>query len=82
MSKKKVFTLPGGEIFEEYFSNSLDSRYSEIGQNRFIIPASWDIFGQLMDHVFSINDVVYLMTGLTSIEREMGYWYRSDEPIL
>ena len=80
-TNKKVFVLPGGEFYQKFFSASEDPRYAEIGQNRFIIPTTWDHHDQLLDQVFSKNDVVFLQNSISSSDKEKGNWYRSDETI-
>ena len=80
-SNKKVFTIPGAAVYEKFFSNSADPRYAEIGQNRFIIPSSWDQFTQFLQQVFSKDDLVWLSNTIMAEQKEFGNWYKSDEPI-
>ena len=76
----KVFVYPGAEFHQKAFSTSEDPRYRTIGQNRFIIPSSWDHFDQLLQQVFSEDKLIYLVETLDSSEKAVGHWYRSDEP--
>ena len=80
-SNKKVFVPPGAEYYGKLFSSSADQRYAEIGQNRFMVATSWDHYYQLLQQVFSINDVVYLSNGLDPEEEKEGNWYISDETV-
>ena len=76
-----MFTVPIAGFYEKFFSHSADPRYAEIGQNRFIIPSSWDQFNQLLQQVFSKDDLVWLSNTIMSDQKEFGSWYRSDEPV-
>ena len=81
-SNKKVFTIPGGEPYQNFFATSVDPRYAEVGQNSFIVPSTWDDWEALLEQVFSKNDVVYLTTGVSSEERAKGKWFESDESMM
>ena len=81
-SNKDVFYLPGGEFHKIQFSTSADARYREVGQNRFLIPESWDQFMEFSKRIFSDNDLVLLRDTLYSSIKGLGSWYRSDEEVM
>ena len=72
---------PGSEYYANFFSTSVDQRYEEIGQNRMTVASSLEHFDQLIEQVFSTNDVVFLANTLFGEQRAKGNWYRSDEPV-
>ena len=77
-SNKKVFYIPGGGIVQDWMATSSDPSYAEIGKNRFIVPESWDQFYQMLEQVFSSNDLI-LLDLADEVDFSFGVWYRSDE---
>ena len=65
----------------KHFSTSMDERFAEIGENRFIIPTSWQEYIELSKQIFSKNDVVALSTALFKFQKAMGISYKSEEPM-
>ena len=84
-SKKKVFVLPGNQITQQFFATSPDPRMAEIGDNRFIVPSAWSgepgAFWDLMDQIFSKNNVMLFIGGISANERKMGTWYTAHETV-
>ena len=72
----------GGEYVQQLFSTSVDSRYREIGDNRWVPMESNEHYDQQVERLMRDNDVILMSASLKTKEKKMGAWYKSRETIM
>ena len=81
---RKVYTVPGGEFDQIFLSTSEDPRLAEIGQNRFLVPSTWEEYYQISKELHHKKDVILLNLQIDSdlaSPAEFGFWYKAKEAI-
>lgn len=71
----------GGDYVQQLFSTSVDVRYREISDNRWVYMASNDHYDERVKRLMKNNDAILMSASLKSKEKKLGAWYKSRETI-